>query len=114
MRALMACLICLVGLGCGHSMTSQIGLMSYGNLEGKIVPNHIDGEIFEGQDCSKIGGDPYSLSEAVRNALEGTQYDTLVDAQVESTTGVFVASNCIKVKGTAIDSNGLADSGDPK
>ena len=92
-------------------MTSQIGLMSFGDLEGKIIPSQVAGKMLEGQDCSKIGGDPYSLSEAVRNALEGTEYDTLVDVEVDSTTGLFVGSNCVRVKGMAIDSESLVGGG---
>jgi hypothetical protein len=105
------CCLSLIGLACGHSMTSQIGLMSFGDLEGKVVPKQVAGKALQGKDCSKIGGDPYSLAEAVRNAVKGTEYDTLVDVQVESTTGLFVGSNCVKVTGIALDSRTMEGSG---
>lgn len=91
---------------CGHTQTGKIGLMSIGNLEGRAIPAEGQGVSVSRSDCSKIGGDPYHLSVAVREAL-GTQYDTLVDAEVTTTTGAFVFSNCVKVKGNAIRSADL-------
>lgn len=104
------CLLLIVA-GCSHTMTSQVGLMSFGDLEGKVIPREVSGQTLTGEDCAKIGGDPYSLSEAAREALENTSYDTLVDTQVETTTGLFVGSNCIKVRGVALDSKTLDGSG---
>jgi hypothetical protein len=88
-------------------MSTQVGLMSFADLEGKTIPQEVSGQTLQGKDCSKIGGDPYSLSEAARNALKGRGYDTLVDVRVENTTGLLVMSNCISVSGIALDSKTL-------
>jgi hypothetical protein len=112
MRRLLAiCFSLTVALACGHTTTSRIALMSFGDLEGKVVPQRPDGQTLQGEDCSKIAGDSYSLSEAARNALKGTAFDTLTDVEVEATTGLFVPSNCIKVRGVAFDSRTLEASG---
>lgn len=97
----------LISLACGHTMSTQVGLMSFGDLEGKIIPKEVSGQTLWGKDCSKIGGDPYSMAEAARNALGRRGYDTLIDVHVENTTGLFVPSNCISVRGTALDSKAL-------
>ena len=110
MRLTVSCLW-LIGVGCGHSMTTQVGLMSFGDLEGKVIPREVSGQTLQGKDCSKIGGDPYSMSEAARKALQDTSHDTLVDVQVDTTTGMFVGSNCVEVRGTALDSRTLEDAG---
>lgn len=94
-------------IGCGHSQSCKIGLMSFGELEGKVIPDNIDGRIFEGKDC----GYQYFLSDAVRDALKETEYDTLVDVEVTTKTGLLVPSNCIIVEGTALNSKTLTDSG---
>lgn len=99
----------LVCGGCGHTASTTVGLMSFGDLEGKTLPREPAGDVLSGKDCAEIGGDPYSLSEAVRRALDGTAYDTLVDARVDVSTGLFVASNCVEVSGIALDST-LLDS----
>jgi hypothetical protein len=85
------------------SSTQNIGLMSLGNLENKTIPADIKGEQREGVNC----GVQYSLAEAVRDALKNTNFDTLIDVKVTHETGIFVWSNCIKVKGYAISSNKL-------
>lgn len=97
----------LFGLACGHTMSTQVGLMSFGDLEGKVIPQEVSGQTLHGRDCSRIGGDPYSMSEAARNALKGGGYDTLVDVRVENRTALFVFSNCISVTGVALDSKSL-------
>ena len=99
-------------IGCGHSQTTQIGLLSFGELENKVIPENVDGPIFQGEDCCKVGGDPYFLSDAVHNALTGTEYDTLVDVEVTNKTGFFVGSNCITVKGKALNSKTIPEEGD--
>jgi len=98
-------------IGCGHTLSHHVGLVSFGDLEGKVIPGGVDGELLDGEDCCKVGSDPYSLAEAVRNAMKNTDYDTLVDVEVTNTTGLFVASNCIKVSGKALKSESLSDSG---
>jgi len=90
--------------GCGHTASQKVGLMSLGNLEGKIIKSNTDGNVVEGEDC----GHSYTLSNAVRAALKEKPYDTIIDADVTNTTGLFVFSNCIKVRGKAIDSKKLA------
>ncbi len=104
-------LLSIFFIGCGHSETYKIGLVSLGELEGKVIPENVEGSILTGKDCCKAGSDPYYLSEAVRNAISGTEYDTLIDIDVTSTTGFFVWSNCIQVRGKALNSRALTDSG---
>ena len=94
-------------VGCGHTQSHMVGLMSFGDLEGKVIPEGMDGDILEGEDC----GGRYYLSNAVRDALKEKDYDTLIDVEVTNTTGVFVPENCIKVKGKAINSKLLSVSG---
>ena len=98
-------------IGCGHTQSFKVGLMSFGELEGKAIPESIDGNILEGKDCATPGRHSYYLSDAVRDALKQTDYDTLVDAEVTSTTGLSVLSNCISVKGNALNSKTLTTSG---
>ncbi len=111
------CLVLLLAIffvGCGHSHSSKVGLMSFGDLEGKTIPDKIEGRVVEGEDCCEGGGRPYYLSNATRNALKGTGYDTLIDAEVTNITGLWVWSNCIKVKGKAVDSRKIQKSGGPQ
>ena len=98
-------------IGCGHTQSSKVGLMSFGDLEGKVIPENIDGNILEGEDCAKPGHATYYLSAAVRDALKQRVYDTLIDVEVTNTTGFLVTSNCIKVKGKALNSKTLTTSG---
>lgn len=97
--------------GCGHTHVSRVGLLSVGDLESRTIPSTVEGPVLIGKDACKMGGDPYFLSEAVRAALSGTQYDTLVDAEVTTKTGVFVWSNQIEVKGQGVDSKALPKKG---
>lgn len=106
-----ALLLSTLGYGCGHTHVSRVGLLSLGDLEGKTIPSTIEGPVLVGRDACKIGGDPYYLSEAVRNALQGTSFDTLVDAEVKTKTGVLVWSNKIEVKGKAFDSKTITKAG---
>ena len=89
-------------IGCGHTQSHKVGLMSFGNLEGKVIPENINGEILEGEACAKPGLARYYLSDAVRDALKEKDYDTLIDVEVTNSTGLFVPSNCIKVKGKVV------------
>lgn len=98
-------------IGCGHTQSSKVGLMSFGDLEGKVIPESIAGDILEGENCVKPGHHSYYLSAAVRDALKQRDYDTLIDVEVTSTTGLSVTSNCIKVKGKALNSKTLTTSG---
>lgn len=94
-------------LGCGHEQVNKVGLMSFGNLEGKAIPEINNTLIVTGQDC----GGQYYLSNAVRNALKDTDFDTLLNSEVTNTTGLFVFSNCITVKGTPFNSKTLSIAG---
>lgn len=95
-------------IGCGHTQSSRVGLMSFGELEGKAIPDNVGGMVLvNGEAC----GRQHRLSDAVRDALKQTDYDTLVDAEVTSTTGLAVTSNCLKVKGKALNSKTLTDLG---
>jgi hypothetical protein len=94
-------------IGCGHTQSSKVGLMSFGELEGKTIPDIGGMVLVNGEAC----GYQQRLSDAVRAALKQTDYDTLVDAQVISTTGLWVSSNCITVKGNALNSKTLTTSG---
>jgi hypothetical protein len=97
--------------GCGHTNVSRVALLSVGDLDGRTIPSTVDGPVLTGRDACKIASDPYFLSEAVRTALSGTQYDTLVDAEVTTKTGLFVWSNQIEVKGIGVDSKALPQNG---
>jgi hypothetical protein len=87
----------------GCATSSKIGLLSDGNLEGKSFSNVNRGEIVSGESC----GHTHSLSQAFKNSIKGTEYDTVIDAEVESTTAVFVFGNCLKVTGYGVDSRKL-------
>lgn len=115
------------------STTEKVYLLSYGNLKGKKMPEDtriLSGEIAEGKDC----GITFSLAKAFENALIQKQteqrsdtmekrnvdstkrsdgggydealakYDTILNAEVTHTTGMFPPLNCIKVKGFAVNS----------
>lgn len=101
-------LLAIFLIGCGHTQSSKVGLMSFGELEGKAIPDNVGGKVLvNGEAC----GHQQRLSDAVRDALKQTDYDTLVDAEVTSTTGLWVWSNCISVKGNALNSKTLTTSG---
>ncbi|TMB34945.1 MAG: hypothetical protein E6J62_09980 [Deltaproteobacteria bacterium] len=94
----------ILGAGCGHTLAQQhVGLASVGDLFARVLTPAIDGPILEGHDC----GTTQYLSKAVRDALKDTAYDTLLDLEVTTETGLFGSSNCLKVKGKAIDSKKL-------
>jgi hypothetical protein len=97
-------LLGVVCCGCGHTNLSRVGLLSVGDWDSKTIPASVSGPVLVGKDLCKVGGDSYYLSEAVRNALKGTPYDTLIDAEVTTKTGLFVWSNTVEVKGKGLDS----------
>ncbi len=97
--------------GCGHTKVCTVGLLSTGDLEGRKIPDTVDGPVLTGEDSSMKSNDPYFLSEAVRNALSGTKFNTLVDAEVTTKTGLFVWSNKISVRGTGVNSNSFPKEG---
>lgn len=90
----------------GETKSRKIGLMSFGDLEGRKLPEKISGPTLKGKTTSLGYGDPYYLSDAVRDALKDSGCDTLVDVIVENETGSFL-SNEIRVKGTGVDSKTL-------
>ena len=96
--------------GCGHVKVCHVGLLSNGDLDGKKIPLKVEGPVLAGKDS----GARYYLSNAVREALSGTDYDTLVDVEVTSRTGLFVWSNEIEVRGTALDSRKIVKDGGDK
>lgn len=100
----------LLFLGCGHVNTSKVGLISFGNLEGKTLPANPQGPVLEGTSS----GPTYFLSDAARDALKSGEYDTLVDVDVISETGFLVTSNKVTVRGTAIDSKSIGQPGGDK
>ena len=53
----------------------------------------------------------YYLSDDLRDALIKSEYDTLVDVEVTTETGFIVTSNKITVKGKALNSEKLEQSG---
>lgn len=97
--------------GCGHTKVCTVGLMSTGELEGKTIPDYVDGPVLIGKDISSGYNDPYFLSEAVRNALKDTKFNTLIDVEVTTKTGLFVWSNKIEVKGIGVNSNSFPKEG---
>ena len=100
----MCAMVAVAVSGCGHTCTGKMALLSFGDMEGREIPPSVEGPILIGRDACVAGLDPYYLSEAVRNALKGTTYDTLVDVEVTTTTGLFVWSNAVQVKGTGANS----------
>ena len=104
-RAASRCSLFVLVAACGAVSVQQVGILSVGNLDGRVVPEVVQGDRVAGRDCSQIAGDAHSLAKATRNALEGSDADTLVEATVTVETGVLVMSNCIEVQGTAVRSD---------
>lgn len=113
-NACMAIVLMTACSGCGETKVSRVGLLSIGDLEARTIPPTVDGPLLVGKDACEIGGDPYYLSEAVRNALKGTEFDTLIDADITTTTGLLVWSNAIEVKGTGVNSKTFPKDGGAK
>lgn len=110
----LALAIAALGSGCGHAKVSQVGLLSTGDLESRIIPRDVSGPILEGKTAAKPGKLAYYLSDAVRDAVKGTPYDTLVDAEVTTTTGLLVWNNQLAVKGRGVKSADLPKEGGVK
>ena len=85
-------------VACSH--TSRVALMSNGDLAGRQLSAVPPGPVLTGADC----GITHYLSKAFRKAIANTPYDTIVDATVTTTTGVFVFSNCVEVQGQGVRS----------
>ena len=85
--------------------------MSFGDLEGKVIPDNVKGTYVEGRSSGAPFKMKYYLSDAVRDALKTTNCDTLIDAEVTNKTGLLVPSNSIIIKGKAIKSEELPTSG---
>ena len=97
--------ISLLALALASACTStyQVGMLSLGDLEGKTIQADMTGEVRSGESCWWS----HHLSDAVRDAVEGTNYDTLLDVTIEARSRFFVWSNCVHVEGQAIDSSKL-------
>lgn len=102
-KSILGTALVMVLTGC--STVSQIGMISNGNLEGKTFSGVQRGDVIEGESC----GHTHSLAWAFDKATQGTQYDTMIDAEVESTTDLFAFGNCIKLKGYGVNSMNLAE-----
>ena len=102
--------VCLsmLAVGCGHTMSHQVGLMSFGDLEGRTLPETAVGHTVREESCAWPADPGYALSQAVRYALENTEYDTLVDVTVTNRTNWPFWANCIKVEGKGLHSGSLA------
>ena len=108
--------LALMGSGCAHTRVSQVGLISFGNLEGKTIPKNPEGPMLEGSSSATVGPDNvptlvYFLSDAARDALKNTEYDTLVDVDVTAKTGFMPDSNLIIVRGRGLNSAKLPQAG---
>lgn len=104
--------VALFCFGCGHTKVCQIGLLSVGDLENRTIPVSVEGPVLSGTvKCKMMEPPNYYLSDAVRNALSGSECDTLVDVEVTTKTGLFVPSNSIAVKGTGLKSSNLPREG---
>ena len=65
----LALAIAALGSGCGHTKVSQVGLLSTGDLESRIIPRDVSGPMLEGKTAAKPGKLAYYLSDAVRDAV---------------------------------------------
>ena len=101
MNCVLAVLVVTAGFiasACSH--VGRLALLSNGDLDGKDLTTLSSGPILQGKDCFN---DHY-LSRAFADAVQDTTYDTLVDVEVTTTTGVFVWNNCIQIKGKGAES----------
>ena len=110
-----AFVIILLCSGCGHTQVSRVGLISFGNLEGKTIPKNPDGPILQGSSAATIEPDGlvlvYYLSDAARDALKNTDCDTLIDTEVTTKTGFDPSDNQIIVRGKGLNSTKIPQSG---
>ena len=102
----------VLALGCARaSSTSRIGLLSDGDLEGKRLAGLERGPVLEGSQCHAIVRG-ITLSDAFRDAIEGTDFDTLVDVQVENRSNGFSFAfwdNCVTIRGHGVRSADLPE-----
>lgn len=87
----------------GCTRASHVALLSDGNLDGRRLSEVAPGPVLQGEDC----GMAYYLANAFREAVAGTNYDTLVDVEVTSTAGITPFGQCLKVKGRGVRSADL-------
>ena len=93
--------------GCTH--VSHVALLSDAELAGRSLATIPPGPTLKGKDCAPLFRPPqYYLSAAFRDATKGSDYDTLVDVEVTTWTGILVTSNCIQVQGQAVKSRELS------
>ena len=101
--------------GCGHTRVCKVGLISFGDLEGKVIPKDFDGPVVNGSSSAVILGRlSYGLADAARDALKNTDCDTLVDVEVTAKTGLLVPQNHLTVRGKALNSKKLTVSGESR
>lgn len=110
-RCAIVALLAILCAGCGHTSVSKIAVLSDGNLLHKTIPAKVEGPTLVGKSEASTYNQFYYLSTAVRNALMGTDYDTLVDVTVTAKTGLWVWSNSLEVSGTGINSSKLPSGG---
>ncbi len=104
----------MVCSGCGHITVSKVGLLSFGDLEGRTIPPVVKGPVLRGTDRDTWLYPFYFLSAATEDAIKGTEYDTLVNCTVTTRTGLWAFSNSIEVEGTALNSKTLPKAGEIK
>lgn len=104
-------LACLAFLSGCATTVSRVALLSVGDLEGKTIPEAVDGPVLSGTDAARFFARDCYLSEAVRDALSGTPYDTLVNAEITAQSGLFIWWNKITVQGYGLNSRVLPKNG---
>lgn len=95
--------VVLMFYGCGYVKNCNVGLISFGDLEGKAIPNVVSGPTLQGYS----NGFVHFLSDAARDALKDSEYDTLVNVKVTTQTGLWGSANMVIVEGTALNSKKL-------
>jgi len=85
------------------STVSHLALLSDGDFENKSFQDIKPGQTLKGEDCWY----QHNLSDAFRDAIKGTQYDTLVDVKVTTKTNLFVFLNCVEVEGKGVKSSDI-------
>ena len=49
----------------------------------------------------------HNLANAFTNSVKNSNYDTMTNVEVESSTNILVFGNCVKLRGNAYDSKKL-------
>ena len=88
--------------------TSHLALLSDGDLENKDLQNIMPGKMLKGEDCWY----QHNLSDAFRDAIKGTEYDTLIDIDVTTKTNLLVFYSCVEVEGKGVKSSNLKEVGE--